>query len=67
MKGEHKMNVYDTANKLASEIKNSEEYKQYKEAKQKIDNNPHLKQKIDEFEKKLEKKRIKNFKKCIQY
>ncbi len=45
------MNVYDTANKLASEIKSSEEYKQYKEAKQKIDNNPDLKQKIDEFEK----------------
>ena len=45
------MNVYDTANRLASEIKSSEEYKQYKEAKQKIDNNPDLKQKIDEFEK----------------
>ncbi len=44
------MNVYDTANRLASEIKSSEEYKQYKEAKQKIDNNPDL-QKIDEFEK----------------
>ncbi len=45
------MNVYDTANKLAGEIKSSEEYKQYREAKQKIDNNPELKQKIDEFEK----------------
>lgn len=45
------MNVYDTANKLASEIKISEEYKQYKKAKENINNNPELKQKIDEFEK----------------
>ena len=45
------MNVYDTANKLASEIKASEEYKKYKEAKEKINSNPELKQKIDEFEK----------------
>lgn len=45
------MNIYDTANKLASEIKASEEYKQYKEAKEKIDNNLELKHKIDEFEK----------------
>lgn len=45
------MKVYDTANKLAVEIKASEEYKQYKQAKQKIDNNLELKQKIDEFEK----------------
>ena len=45
------MNVYDTANKLASEIKASEEYKKYKEPKEKINNNPELKQKIDEFEK----------------
>ena len=30
------MNVYDTANKLAQEIKSSEEYKKYKEAKEKI-------------------------------
>lgn len=45
------MNVYDTANKLASEIKTSEEYKQYKKAKENINSNPELKQKIDEFEK----------------
>ncbi len=45
------MNVYDTANKLASEIKASEEYKQYKKAKENINNNPELKQKIEEFEK----------------
>lgn len=45
------MNVYDTANKLASEIRASEEYKQYKQAKENISKNPELKQKIDEFEK----------------
>lgn len=45
------MNIYDTANKLASEIKASEEYKKYREAKENINNNPELKQKIDEFEK----------------
>lgn len=45
------MNVYDTANRLASEIKASEEYKKYKEAKENINNSPELKQKIDEFEK----------------
>ncbi len=45
------MNVYDTANKLAGGIKSSEEYKKYKEAKEKINNKPELKQKIEEFEK----------------
>lgn len=45
------MNVYDTANKLAGEIRSSEEYKKYKEAKENINNNPELKQKIDDFEK----------------
>ncbi len=45
------MNVYDTANKLAYEMKNSEEYKAYKEAKDKIMQNPDLKAKIEEFEK----------------
>ena len=44
------MNVYDTANKLAQEIKESEEYKSYKVAKQVINSNPQLKNKIDEFE-----------------
>lgn len=43
------MKVYDTANYLANEIKESEEYKLYKEAKQKIDQNPDLKMKIEEF------------------
>lgn len=45
------MNVYDTANKLASEIKQSEEYMNYKMAKQTLDLNTELKNKIKEFEK----------------
>lgn len=45
------MNVYDTANRLASEIRNSEEFTKFKDAKQKIDANPDLKKKIDDFEK----------------
>ena len=45
------MNVYDTANKLAQEIKQSEEYVTYKMAKEAINLNPELKNKIDEFEK----------------
>ena len=45
------MNVYDTANKLAQEIKTSEEYMNYKMAKQAINLNSELKTKIDDFEK----------------
>ena len=45
------MNVYDTANKLAQEIKQSEEFLTYQMAKQAINLNFELKQKIDEFEK----------------
>ncbi len=44
------MIVYDTANKLAQEIKESEEYVNYKMAKQVIDLNTELKKKINEFE-----------------
>ena len=44
------MNVYDTANKLAQEIKSSEEYKKYKEAKDKINADAELKKKIYIFE-----------------
>ena len=44
-------NVYDTANRLAYEIKESKEYKDYNLARQKINENPELKEKIDEFEK----------------
>lgn len=45
------MKVYDTANQLAKEIKESEEYNTYKIAKQAINLNIELKQKIEEFEK----------------
>ena len=45
------MNVYDTANKLAQEIKQSEEYSAYKIAKEAINSNIELKNKIEEFEK----------------
>lgn len=45
------MNVYDTANKLAFELKNSQEYKSYKEGKEKIEKDPVLKEKLENFEK----------------
>lgn len=45
------MNVYDTVNQLASELKNSEEYINYKMAKQVINLNIEFKKKIQEFEK----------------
>ena len=45
------MNVYDTANKLASEIKASEEYTKFREAKKNLESNNELKTKVDEFEK----------------
>ena len=45
------MNVYDTANRLAGEIKKSEEYLNYKIAKQALNLNTKLKEKMEEFEK----------------
>lgn len=45
------MQVYDTANRLAQEIKDSEEYKAYKKLKDEIYNNPEKKQKVEDFEK----------------
>ena len=45
------MNVYDTANNLAKEIRESEEFKKYKELKDKMNNNSEKKVKLDEFEK----------------
>ena len=45
------MNVYDTANKLASEIRSSEEYLNYKKAKDALESDAELKAKVDEFEK----------------
>mgnify|MGYP005766086399 FL=1 len=45
------MNVYDTANRLAYEIQQSEEYKQYKKLKDEVMSNNELKNKVEEFEK----------------
>lgn len=44
------MNIYDTANRLAIEIKQSEEYLNYKMAREALALNPDLKKKIGEFE-----------------
>lgn len=46
------MNVYDTANKLAQELKTSEEYTSYKKIKEELDQNPEVKARIREFEEK---------------
>lgn len=45
------VNVYDTANKLASEIKETVEFKNLKKAKEALDNNLEIKAKVEEFEK----------------
>ena len=45
------MNVYDTANRLAYEIQESDEYKSYKRLKNEVMFNPDLKNKVEEFEK----------------
>ena len=44
------MNIYDTANKLASEIKSSEEYVNYKMAKEALNLKQDLKEQIKKFE-----------------
>ncbi|MCI8518718.1 MAG: YlbF family regulator [Clostridia bacterium] len=46
------MNVYDTANKLAQELKTSTEYLDYKKIKEELDRSPDVKAKIREFEEK---------------
>lgn len=46
------MNIYDTANRLAQEIKQSEEYVNYKMAKQALNLNTSLKEKMTQFEQK---------------
>lgn len=46
------MNVYDTANKLAGEIRTSNEYLEYKRIKGELDQNPEVKAKIRAFEEK---------------
>ena len=45
------MNVYDTANKLAYEIQESDEYKSYKKLKNEVMSDSILKDKIETFEK----------------
>lgn len=45
------MNVYDTANRLATEIRSSEEYVGYKKLKDMLMANPDTKKKIEDFEK----------------
>ena len=45
------MNIYDTSNKLAAELKQTDEYKAYKNSKQQIESNAEVKSKIDEFDK----------------
>lgn len=44
------MNIYDTANKLAFELKNSEEYKRFKELKEEIKKDELTSKKIQDFE-----------------
>lgn len=44
------MKVYDTANQLAKEIRESEEYIAYKQAKEDIMATPELKKKVEDFE-----------------
>lgn len=44
------MNIYDTANRLASELKASEEYVNYKMAREVINLRPDLKDEISKFE-----------------
>ena len=45
------MNIYDTANKLASEIRDSKEYLEYKKLKEFINSSAVLKEKVNTFEK----------------
>ena len=44
------MNIYDTANRLSSEIKASEEYANFKMAREVINLRPDLKEEISKFE-----------------
>lgn len=44
------MEIYDTANRLSQEIKNSEQYKLLKKAKEELFSNPEKRKMIEEFE-----------------
>ena len=45
------MEIYDTANKLAEEIRNSKQFNNLKSSKQNIMSDEHKRQKLEEFEK----------------
>ncbi len=45
------VNIYDTANKLAAEMKQTTEYNEYKKAREKVMAKPELKEQINNFEK----------------
>lgn len=45
------MKVYDKANQLAKDLKESEEYLAYKQIKEEVNQNSELKSKIEDFEK----------------
>jgi len=45
------MNIYDTANNLAHELRSSQEYKEYKRLKEEVKADLEIKEKIDKFEK----------------
>lgn len=45
------MYVYDEANNLAKAIRESKEYEEYKKAKEDLEKDIEMKQKVDEFEK----------------
>ena len=45
------MEIYDTANRLAEEIRNSEQYKRLKESKEKLFADSNKKELIEEYEK----------------
>lgn len=44
------MNVYDTANRLAKELKDSPEYIEFKKAKEDVKQKPELKENLEKFE-----------------
>ncbi len=44
-------NIYDTANKLAEEIRKSQEFIEYRDARKAVLANPDLQSKIEDFEK----------------
>lgn len=46
------MNVYDSAHALARAIKDSEEYKTYKELKEEVNGNEHLSSMLKDFQEK---------------